>query len=288
MRKISLIWNITRVCPWNCSFCCVNAYYLSTYHKSLEDELKKLKKKKIESSLEDKLRIVDNLDIENLNIDVSGGEPLLFSENINIIEKLSKKFGRDNLSITTTGRGLVLIDKDALKKIIGEIEFTYDFPYEPNFLRPKEYNSSNLEQVRQIIQIGGIRTTAQIPLTKLNTNEKIIKEIYQNLANIRVEKLLLMKFFSVGRGARRLDLSLTEREYQTAIEVYQKLESPKGPKVYVQTALKDSDKKSSHLNITSKELLLSDPWAYDSYGEPLKESILGNLKYQKLSEIVKI
>lgn len=24
---LSIIWNITRNCPWNCSFCCVNAIY---------------------------------------------------------------------------------------------------------------------------------------------------------------------------------------------------------------------------------------------------------------------
>ena len=288
MQKIPLIWNITQACPWNCSFCCINAYYLPFSSESLETELEKIKRKKIELSLEDKLKIVDNLDMNSLDIDISGGEPLLFRENIGVIERLSKKFGRENISITTTGRGLALVDKNVLKNIIGEVGFTYDFPHEPNPLRPKGYNSSNLEQIKQIVEIGGLRTMAQIPLTKLNVNESIIRGIYRNLTEARVESLHLMKFFPVGRGAHRLDLSLTDQEYQTAIKIYRKLESSGGPRVYVQTALRDSDKNSSHLNITFRGLLLSDPWAYDHHGEPLEEFILGDLKYQKFSEIAKL
>jgi len=287
MQKIPLIWNITPVCPWNCSFCCINAYYLPLSSGSLETELEKIKKKKIELSLEDKLRIVDNLDMQNFDIDVSGGEPLLFSENVGIIERLSKKFGRDNISITTTGKGLALVDINILKEIIGEVGFTYDFPYEPDPLRPKGYNSSNLKQIEKVVE-AGIRTIAQIPLTRLNVDEKVIKDIYKNLTNKGVSRLHLMKFFPVGRGAHRLDLSLTDQEYQTAIKVYEELEQSKGPKVYVQTALRNSGKNSSHLNITSQGLLLSDPWAYDHHGEPIDEFILGDLKYQRFSEITKI
>lgn len=58
--------------------------------------------------------------MEAFNIDVSGGEPLLFRENVGIIKKLSRRFGRDNISITATGRGLALVNKDTLKDIIGE------------------------------------------------------------------------------------------------------------------------------------------------------------------------
>lgn len=288
MQKIPLIWNITQACPWNCSFCCINAYYLPVFSEAVGSELEGIKKKKIELSLEDKLRIVDNLDMPNFDIDVSGGEPLLFSENVGIIERLSKKFGRNNISITTTGRGLALVDKDTLKEIVGEVGFTYDFPYEPNSLRPKGYNSSNLEQIKQVVKIGGMRTMAQIPLTKLNVDEGIIRDVYRNLSHAKVERLHLMKFFPVGRGAHRLDLSLTDQEYQTAIKMYKKMESPEGPRVYVQTALRDSDKNSSHFNITFRGLLLSDPWAYNHHGEPLDEFILSDLRYQKFSEIAKL
>ena len=147
-------------------------------------------------SLEDKLRIVDNLDISGFEIDVSGGEPLLFKENVSIIEKLSKKFGRNNISITTTGRGLALVDLSSLKEIVGEVGFTYDFPYESDFLRPLGYNSSNLDQIRKVIE-RGIKTMAQIPLTRLNTSREVIIDIYRNLTVAGVSSLHLMKFFPV-------------------------------------------------------------------------------------------
>jgi len=131
---------------------------------------------------------------------------------------------------------------------------------------------------------------AQISLTRLNTGREIIEDIYGNLAIAGVNSLHLMKFFLVGRGANRIDLSLETREYKKAIEVYRELEQPTGPKVYIQTALRNGSKgiNSSHLNITSQGLLLSDPWAYDNCGKPIKEFILGDLKYQRFSEIVKL
>ena len=288
MAKIPIIWNITKACPWNCSFCCISAYHLPSSNKSLDIELKRLRKEGVELSLEDKLRIVGNLDEPHLEIDVSGGEPLLFNENIGIIKMLSQKLGRENISITTTSVGLNLVSLDFLKEFVGEVGFTYDFPYEPNNLRPREYNSSNLNLIKTVTR-EGIRAVAQIPLTRLNHNEKTIRDIYENLAKANVNGLHLMKFFPVGRGAQRKDLVLTWDEYQTAVKTYRRLESSNAPEVFVQTALKDvnPNNSSSHLNITSKGLLLSDPWAYDSQGNPLKEYILGDLKHQKLSGIYK-
>lgn len=288
MQKYQLIWNITQACPWNCSFCCINAYYLPLFSESPDTKLKRIKQKKIELSLEDKLKIVDNLDMPISEIDVSGGEPLLFNENINIITKLSRKFGRDSISITTTGIGLSLVNLDKLKEIVKVVEFTYDFPYEPNSLRPKSYNYSNLEQAKKVVR-KSIKTIAQIPLTRLNVSKRIIKDIYRNLDEAGVNELFLMKFFPVGRGAHRLDLSLNKEKYQAAIELYKSLEKPNSPKISIQTALREDSngRNSSHFNITSQGLLLSSPWAYNPNGEPINEFILGDLRYQKFSKIVK-
>lgn len=288
MAKIPIIWNITKACPWNCSFCCISAYHLPLSDKSLESELTRLKETGIELSLEEKLRIVENLDESSFEVDVSGGEPLLFEENVEIIKRLSQKLGRENISITPTSVGLTLVGLDFLKKFVGEVGFTYDFPYEPNNLRPRGYNSSNLDLITKIAK-EEVRAVAQAPLTRLNTNREIIRTIYKNLIQANVDGLHLMKFFPVGRGAQRRDLDLSWEEYQTAVEIYRELEFPKSPEVFVQTALKNEDpnNSSSHLNITSKGLLLSDPWAYDNQGNPLKESILGDLKYQRFSEIYK-
>ncbi len=145
----------------------------------------------------------------------------------------------------------------------------------------------NLEQIKKIAK-KGIKTVAQTPLNKLNIDREIIKSIYKNLTEARVDELLLMKFFPVGRGTQRMDLSLNKEECQTAIKLYKSLEKLNTPKIKIQTALREDSngKNSSHLNITSQGLLLSDPWAYDSNGKPIDDFILGDLKYQRFSRIV--
>lgn len=273
MVKTPIIWNITRNCFWNCSYCCISANENS--------------QKNIELSLKDKLRIVRNIDSKDVSMDVSGGDPLISQDNLEILRELSRTLGKENLSITTTGKGLGSVDLDFLVKIIGEVGFTYDFPYEPPPDRPLGYNSSNLTAIGNIVQ-RGIRTLAQIPLTKNNISDEIIQKIYKDLNEMGVEKLLLMKFFEAGRGIERSDLTLTQEENKNAIKNYRSLERKYGsPKVRIIPSLRGKifEKFFNSLNITSQGLLLSTPWAYNIDGEPHKEVILGDLKTKKLSEL---
>ncbi len=256
-------------------FCCVNAYHI-LQPPGWEINLEKLKNQRIELSLEEKLQIVDNLE-NPLEIDISGGEPLLFRDNLEIIKKLSKKIGKENLSITTTAKGLNLVSLNFLEGNVGEIGFSYDFPYEPNNLRPFGFISSNLKSIRKISKTN-LHTLAQIILTRLNISPSVIKQIYRNLSDIKVNRLLLMKYFLVGRGVYHNGLVLDSEEHKKAIELYRSLENSEGPKVLIQTVLKEGTKRNSiNLNITSQGLLISNPWAYDEKGNPLKEFILGDL-----------
>jgi len=273
MIKTPIIWNITRDCFWDCSYCCISANQNS--------------KKDSEISLEDKLKIARNIDSRDVFIDVSGGDPLISHENLEVINKLSDIFGRKNLSITTTGRGLELVDLNLLLRAVSEVSFTYDFPHEPSPDRPLGYNSSNLIAVQKVIQMG-IGTLAQIPLTKNNISKEITHKIYENLNSAGVENLLLMKFFESGRGTGKSDLTLSQKENRQAIKNYKKLERKYGfPKIRVAPSLRGKlfGECFNSLNITSQGLLLSTPWAYKISGEPYNWAILGDLKTRKLSEL---
>ena len=220
-------------------------------------------------------------------MDVSGGDPLISQDNLEILRQLSRTIGKESLSITATGKGLMSVDLDFLVDVIGEVGFTYDFPYEPSPDRPRGYNSSNLTVIRNLVQ-GKIRTLAQTPLTRKNISDEVIREIYGNLNDVGVEQLLLMKFFEAGRGVGRSDLTLTQEENRNAIRSYRRLERKYGsPKVRIVPSLKGKilEKFFNSLNITSQGLLLSTPWAYNEDGEPPKEVILGDLKTEKLSEL---
>ena len=273
MVKTPIIWNITQNCFWNCSYCCISANENSQENPEL--------------SLKDKLRVVRNIDSKDVSMDVSGGDPLISQDNLEILKELSKTLGKENLSITTTGKGLGSVDLDLLVKVIGEVGFTYDFPYEPSPDRPLGYNSSNLTVIGYVIQ-REIRTLAQTPLTRNNISDEIIQKIYRDLNEVGVEKLLLMKFFEVGRGIERSDLTLTQKENKNAIKNYRSLERKYGsPKVRIIPSLRGKlfEKFFNSLNITNQGLLLSTPWAYNIDGEPYEGVILGDLKTKKLSEL---
>jgi len=269
--KTPIIWNITNKCPYHCSICCISANNNSS--KDL--------------SLEEKLKIITNLDSSSIKIDLSGGDPLYEDENLEVLKKLSKKFGKENISITSTGKGLEKITLFELKDLISEVGFTYDFPREPSPDRPKGYNLYNLKMAEKLTKMG-IRTMAQIPLTKSNLNKEIIEEIYINLNLSGIKKLLLIRFSESGKGKSKKNLSLDQKEIKRVISEYKKLKLKYGsPKLLLTPFIRGNfiGNMFTSLNITNQGLLVSTPWAYDVEGKPLERYILGDLKREKMSKI---
>ncbi len=146
MERKSIIWNVNRIYAYDCAICCVDAYHVSSKNDSIsvridgltkelsfnrdksiklfDDANKYLEEKGLELCLEDKLKILNNIDIP-AEIDFSVGDPLLLSENLEIIAEASNKFGKNNISITATGVGLSLVEPTLLTQIIGHVDFTY-------------------------------------------------------------------------------------------------------------------------------------------------------------------
>jgi MoaA/NifB/PqqE/SkfB family radical SAM enzyme len=268
MIQTPIIWNITNRCPYNCSFCCLDA------NSSVQD-----------ASLEDKLKIVENLDSPPIRIDFSGGEPLLEEENLIVLKKLAEKFGRERISITSTGKGLERIDLEELRTYVIEVGFTYDFPTEPSPDRPLGFNRHNLLLAREASK-KGIKTLAQTPLIKSNIDPSVIKEIYLNLRAEGINELLLMRFSESGRGNSRRDLSLNQNKINKAVRNYRRLEQIYGsPRIKITPSIKGKvvGRILTSLNISNGGLLLSSPWSYDSVGRPKERYVLGDLTKDKLS-----
>ncbi len=282
----SFIWNITTICPWKCSICFLNAHYVPNLNEIVKLN-EKLKSKNLAISYIDKIKIVENLDVSKIKIDVSGGDPLIIKENLNIIRMLSEKFGKANINVTTTSIGLKFVKYHFIKKYIGTVETTYDFPFESYTLRPKQYNSTNIKSITYLAK-KGINTSVHIPLTKLNSSKTVIKKIYNNLAEAGVNEIHLMKFFPIGRGSSKKYVELNDKEYKKTIKLYTKLEKPSFPRITLQTAFnnKKNGLNSSSMNITATGMLHSDPWAYNKNGTPNKKYIIGDLKEQKLSSML--
>ncbi len=312
---------MTRVCPWNCHFCCVNAFHASKDKKSkihikakgykdcfsiprdsrkntiYELASKRLQERKLELTFKDKLKVIENLKGITPIIDFSGGDPLLIKENIKVIKKAADLFGKKRISITATGVGFANSNINEFSDSIGEVEFTYDnITDKDNTHKQKGYNKINLLQAKKLTN-KNFRVKALVPLSTTNTEPEIIKNIYLNLHKIQVDQILLMRIFPVGRGMlHSLDL-LKKQEYLKAIKRYFKLEKKFGkPKIVLQCALKGLYFKklkynpcnllSSSLGITSNGLLLLSPWAYNAEGKPMtKDFIIGDLTKENIVDI---
>lgn len=268
MIKTPIIWNVTNKCPYLCSFCCLDA------NSSTKD-----------LSLEQKLKIIENIDVQNITLDISGGEPLMFEENLELIRLASKKFGRSSISVTSTGRGLERVNLEELSGDVYEIGFTYDFPHEPSPDRPFGYNSHNLELAEEASKFG-IKTLAQIPLIKSNNSKGIIKEIYRNLSDAKIDNVLLIRFSESGRGISRRGLALNQDEINHSFDYYRQLEKEYGgPRIRVAPSIRGDflRKVLTSLNISNEGLLLSNPWSYAQGGMPENRYILGDLTQERFS-----
>lgn len=321
MRKVDIIWNTTLVCPWDCAICCVDAVHVTRSKDSITMRSQNLSKTETipfvegdhtifeqavhfrqdtgyELSLEEKFRVLDHLDGFDAKIDFSGGDPLVVPETVQLIREAAERFGVKQVTLTATGAGLSRYPVDALKDVIGELNFTYDgADIGLGVNRPKTYASGNFRQA-QLFAAAGVKTRAECPLTIENVSEPMLEAIYKNLHDAGIDKLLIMRLFNVGRGqAKPLSIPSPD-QYRRAISFLRNLESKYGrPKVKLQCALKffDDPEISSNpcdmveesFGLMADGTLLASPWAINLRGEPLDESwVLGNLARNSLKDIL--
>ncbi len=159
-RVVDIIWNMSLVCPWDCSICCVDAVHVtnqnglihlrseglkktdtipfSNNHKTIYDQAMSFRQRQgLELDFKGKIRVLDNLDGFLPKIDFSGGDPLAASENLEIMKIASNRFGRQQITLTATGAGLARYDTTEIASLIGELNFTYDsVTYEGGENRP--------------------------------------------------------------------------------------------------------------------------------------------------------
>ena len=317
-EKIGIIWTLDRICKWNCDYCCVDAYCVKkdgnfisidsnnfkykelAKSKNIEDIYHQgqdiLIKNKLSLSLEDKLKILNNLKGPNIEIGFSGGDFLLNKENIKVIQIASKMFGKENIGITATGEGMTTGNIENYLDYIGQLDFTFD-NIENNDENHKQsgYNNSNLQAFKKIVKLCHLKkviTQALIPISNTNKNEDTITKLYSTLKEAEVDKIYLMRTFPVGRGIKSQADPLSKKDYGSAINKYYELENKiSGPKVNIMCALKCLFPEKwedpctflkSTIDITSTGDLIADAFAYGLKGEPLtKEIIFGNLKVMK-------
>ena len=323
---IDIIYNMTPVCPHDCPLCCVDAAHVSrrgnevvirvdglgteyrvprgdrsrTIYDVAATELQKLGR---ELSLDQKMTILSNIDVPGVRLDISGGDPLVVTDNITVLKAASARLGQNNVTLTATGSGLKNVDLAELAPLVGEFNFTYDSAsIEDVADRPDAYASANLAVGRRLAALGAA-TRAEFPITRSTNDPDHIRRLYVNLHKAGIGKLLLMRLFPSGRGATVEDKTLTREEYLAAISQLRLLEREFGsPKVRLQCALRHveagagmvpagapnpCDMVRESFGLTPLGVLLASPWAINARGRPSDpDYVLGSLLQTPLSAIL--
>lgn len=327
MDGLDIIWNISLVCPWDCEFCCTDAVHVRQTKRGIvlrEESLSRefvvdsdanvvwptelsnygLRPNYLDYALHDrqrrgrellltqKLKVLSNINVGSASLDFAGGDPIACAENILVISAAAQKFGKRNVSITSTGHSVSRYPFELISSVIGVFEFTYDESgRQTPACRPAGYNLSNIEVAKRFSS-AGIRTKCQIPLHLGNTSQESIAQIVEDLTRAEVSEILLMRTFPVGRGARFIGATggLSSDQTLRSIDRFRE-ESTRinGPRVRLQCALKHlysegasgknpCDMMQSSFGVNFQGLLLTSAWATNDRGMPLSSDfVLGSL-----------
>ena len=273
MATKDIIWNISLLCPWDCEFCCTDAIHVKKTSSGILTKERNLSKTALindnsdipwhselneleispnfmdkalyhrqlsglELTFDEKIRILNNIDELDTSIDFAGGDPLACAENILILFQASKLFGKNNISITSTGHSISRYPIDTIASVLGTFEFTFDEPrhFTPKH-RPSGYNSANLHAAKKLKNFG-VRTKCQIPLHNGNNYKKAIYSIINSLKTANVDEVLLMRTFPVGRGMNNSSVH-ADFDIRKTIDTYISISREiNGPHIRLQCALK--------------------------------------------------
>lgn len=317
--EIDIIWNWTLLCGWDCSMCCVDAVHVVVRGEELvirseglanerrikrdrtmsvfDQALRLRQELGLELTFEQKLAVVENVAGYDAQFDISGGDPLQPTENVRVLEEISRRLGRHRVTLTATGAGLHQHDAASIGGLIKELNFTFDGEADesdPN--RPSAYARGNLRAASRFAAVG-VRTRAECPLTLQNIDEQSLDRIFHALHDAGIERLLVMRLFPSGRGEWRAALQPNREQYARAISHLRSLEAKYGtPRIKLQCALRALDGHAgknpcdavvSSFGLTAKGVLLGSPWAIGPTGQPDEDWVIGNLRDVPLSDLLK-
>lgn len=314
---------MTYLCPHACSICCVDSvltkkkgnivqirtnklnHVAEIQNPNNESEYdvasKYLAKKGFELTYKEKLKLINNIDIDDVEIQFSGGDALTVSDNLKIIEIASKKFGKKNISLSATGKGLRGKDLTYISTLINQFNCAFDNPYIKQELdyRTKGYSNNNLVTATEFSKLG-VKVQVECTLTKEVVQPNHIIDLYKILSKNNMDELLLMRIVpNVGRGKTKQTDIPSKEEYINAISLFKELERTLGgPKIKTICSLNglfstnDSKKSACQtgldvMSITPDGRLIVCPYAFSAGNKPLdKVWEIGSLVDTPLSQLL--
>lgn len=288
-RQLSVIYDVTKQCPWNCAICCMGA---SDKKNVLDGEL----------TLKRKLSLMDDLGVVNqfrdVRIDFSGGEIFTNIENILVIEKAAVVLGKNKVGISSSGFNINDSVAERLSHCINDCEMTMDVVPGQNYkLRPTGYAIAASKAI-PYLQKYGISTGIQTVLTRSNSTEENLKNLYYYLCETGVDNWSLLKFYPSGRGVSYPMEALTKEEEKRVVDVINNLDAKnsahKKPMIDFHYTMKGHVKTSCECRCVRKSIgimpdgtVTSCFWAIDSNtGIIDTKYFLGSVKEHSLAEVI--
>lgn len=291
MKKLSIIYDVTALCPWNCAICCMGA---SSDNSCRFNELTQNQKLQVASQIGE--LAANGFDVR---VDLSGGE--LFTNvtaHKELLEVLSKTIGKEKLGVSCSGYGITDELAVFLGKTVHDVEMTMDVvPYRHYVLRPDGYSIAAARAVYKLKEAHctiGLQTVA----STYNANYDDAMAVFGWACANGVDNWSILRFFPSGRGKAYPEAAMNDQQCAEYVHMIQDMvdHSPavKKPKVDFHYSMPGHKKYTSvcrcvrnSIGILPNGDVVACFWALDNSTEVINSKyLLGNVKANTLLEIL--
>jgi len=280
---IKVIWNTTFSCPWDCTFCCVDAG----------------NRQQKEMSFQQKLAAADKLARIDCSVDLSGGEVMLNKqEHLELLKRLSVNLGRERVGLSCSGWGIDDETAKRLSEAAGTVEMTMDAHPDTEYaFRPQDYHKTAAHAVK-CLKHYDICVGLQTVITRAHYNNPyLLIDLYGWLCDHGIEEWSILKFFPSGRGEDHGWLELSDSENKRIVDFIRILDAsrqlPGKPKINIHYLMPGSEKNSECRCVRKSVGILPDGrvtacfWGLSKEGGFLNNKFyLGNICTEEMDTIL--
>lgn len=290
-KKLTIVYDVTPYCVFNCNICCMGA---SNDPACRGTEL----------TPEQKLRVTEQVkELEDngydVRVDLSGGE--IFTNvpvHKQLIAAFSAALGKEKVGISCSGYNVDSELAEFLAKNVHDVELTMDVaPDRAYKLRPRKYGEVAAKAVGFLKEAGckvGIQTVVS---SYNNKSVDALGVLAWTCAN-GVDNWSILRFFPSGRGARFPEAAMTDAECEDYVKRVQSMvnyiQVEHKPEVDFHYLMPGHSKYTTECRCVRKSIgilpngdVVACFWALDSAtGAIDPKFLLGNVKESSLLEIL--
>ena len=205
MKKLSIIYDVTALCPWNCAICCMGA---TSDTACRSNELTQKQKLEVVRQVEE---LTENG--YDIRVDLSGGE--LFTDipaHTELLAAFSAMLGQEKVGVSCSGYGIDAKLAEFLASTVHDVEMTMDVvPYRPYKLRPMAYGHAAAKAV-PLLKEAGCKVGLQTVASTYNNSCRDALAVFAWACANNVDNWSILRFFPSGRGAAFPEATMTDQQ----------------------------------------------------------------------------